>query len=173
MTPPNLKLVEAVQADLAETAREEDPIAGFEPQFLSTVELLDTYWPQAAQVLERCVDDAMHGEMSLNDIYEGVKAGRLICLVAKNDEGELPEVALALVMETLAYPQFTVLNIVALGGRELELLKSKFWKHVCSWAFMCGVRHLQASVSPAMARILKRYGFNQVYATLRMGLSEM
>ena len=97
----------------------------------------------------------------------------MYALIAKKDDGELPEVALALILETQAYPQFTVLNIAALGGRELDLLKSKFWKHVCSWAFMNGVRTMQASVSPAMARILKRYGFNKIYETVRMDLTEM
>tara|TARA_R110000823_G_scaffold173286_4_gene305627 strand:+ start:321 stop:818 length:498 start_codon:yes stop_codon:yes gene_type:complete len=165
MKQQRLKLVEPVV--------ERDTLEGYEPLLLCTVELLDLYWPQTAEALQRCVDDAMHGEMTMEDIYEGVKAGRMYALVAKKDDGELPEVALALILETQAYPQFTVLNIAALGGRELDLLKSKFWKHVCSWAFMNGVRTMQASVSPAMARILKRYGFNKIYETVRMDLTEM
>ena len=165
MTKQTLKLVEPVV--------ERDTLEGYEPLLLGTVELLDTYWVQTSAVLQRCVDDAMHGEMTMQDIYEGIKAGRMYALIAKNDEGELPDVALALILEIQAYPQFSVLNIAALGGRELELLKSKFWKHVCSWAFMNGVRTMQASVSPAMARILKRYGFNKIYETVRLDLTEM
>jgi hypothetical protein len=165
MTKPALKLVERVA--------ERDTLEGYEPLLLSTVELLDAYWPQVAAVLTRCVDKAMHGEMTLDDIYNHVKAGRMYALVAQNPSGELPDVALALILETVAYPQFTVLNIVALGGRELNLLKSRFWGHVCSWAFLNGVRTLQASVSPAMARILSRYGFNQTYITMRMDLTEI
>jgi hypothetical protein len=158
---------------LVEPVVERATLEGYEPLLLSTVEMLDAYWPQTAAVLQRCVDDAMHGEMTMQDIYESVKAGRMYALIAKNDDGELPDVALALILETQAYPQFTVLNIAALGGRELDLLKSKFWKHVCSWAFMNGVRTMQASVSPAMARILKRYGFNKIYETVRLDLTEM
>jgi hypothetical protein len=165
MKKPALKLVEPTV--------EVDTLEGYEPLLLSTVEILDVYWPQTAAVLQRCVDKAMHGEMTMDDIYEGIKAGRMYALIAKNDEGELPDVALALILETQAYPQFTVLNIAALGGRELDLLKSRFWKHVCSWAFMNGVRTMQASVSPAMARILKRYGFNKIYETVRLDLTEM
>jgi len=161
------------QLKLVEPIVERDTLEGYEPLLLSTVEMLDTYWPQTAAVLERCVDKAMHGELTMQDIYEGIKAGRMYALIAKNDEGELPDVALALILELQAYPQFTVLNITALGGRELDLLRSRFWKHVCSWAFMNGVRTMQASVSPAMARILKRYGFHKVYETVRMDLTEM
>jgi hypothetical protein len=151
----------------------EDPLAGFEPLLLSTVELLDMYWLALLPALQRVVDEAMHGEMTTNDIYEAIKAGRMYGAVAKNDDGEEPEVALVMILETVAYPQYTVLNIVALGGRELDLFKSKFWEHMCSWAFMNGVRTMQASVSPAMARILKGFGFESVYATVRKSLTEM
>jgi len=158
---------------LVEPTVERDALEGYEPILLSTVEMLDTYWPQASAVLQRCVDTAMHGEMTINDIYEGVKAGRMYAIVVKNDEGELPDVALALILELQAYPQFTVMNIAALGGRELDLLTSKFWEHVCSWAYMNGVRTMQASASPAMARILKRYGFSKIYEMVRLDLTEM
>jgi hypothetical protein len=150
-----------------------DPLEGFEPQLLSTVELLDTYWLSLLPALQRVVDEAMHGEMTTDDIYEAIKTGRMYGAVAKKDGGEQPEVALVMILEILAYPQYTVLNIVALGGRELDLFKSKFWEHMCSWAFMNGVRTMQASVSPAMARVLKGFGFESIYATVRKNLTEM
>ena len=164
--PKSLKLVEPVEKP--------DPVKDYEPLFLSSVNILDIYWGQTCEVLGPCIDDAIHGEMTLDDIYDGIKAGRMYCLVFKNDEGELPDVALAMILELVAYPQYTVMNIAAIGGRELErLLKNKFWKHICSWAYMNGVRQMQASVSPAMARIIKSYGFKPVYQTLRMNLTEM
>jgi len=164
--PKPLKLVEPVGKS--------DPVKDYEPLFLSSVNILDIYWGQTCEVLGPCIDDAMHGEMTLDDIYNRIKAGQMYCLVFKNDEGELPDVALAMIMELIAYPQYTVMNIAAIGGRELErLLKNKFWKHICSWAYMNGVRQMQASVSPAMARIIKSYGFKPTYQTLRMSLTEM
>ncbi len=166
---PKLRLVDPD----APVVEEVDPIEGFEPLLLSTVETVDRYWPQTAEVLQRCVDKAMHGEMTLDDIYERIKAGQMHGLIAKKDEGELPQVAVALILEPVVYPQYTVLNVTALGGRKLDLFKTKFWEHVCSWAFMNGVRTLQASVSPAMARMLVSYGFHSVYQTVRMDLTEM
>jgi len=150
-----------------------DPTEGFEPLFLSSQSILDVYWPQASAVLQRCVDEAMHGEMTIDDIYDRLVAGQMWCLVIKNDKGELPEVSLALILELIAYPRFTVMNITAIGGRELGALRDKFWGHVCSWAYMNGVREMQASVSPAMARILKSYGFSETYRTMRKVLTEM
>jgi len=164
--PKSLKLVEPVEKP--------DSVKDYEPLFLSSVNILDIYWGQTCEVLGPCIDNAIHGEMTLDDIYDGIKAGRMYCLVFKNDEGELPDVALAMILELVVYPQYTVMNIAAIGGRELErLLKNKFWKHICSWAYMNGVRQMQASVSPAMARIIKSYGFKPVYQTLRMNLTEM
>jgi hypothetical protein len=164
--PKSLKLVEPVEKP--------DPVKDYEPLFLSSVNILDIYWGQTCEVLGPCIDDAIHGEMTLDDIYNRIKAGQMYCLVFKNDDGELPDVALAMILELVAYPQYTVMNIAAIGGRELErLLKNKFWKHICSWAYMNGVRQMQASVSPAMARIIKSYGFKPVYQTLRMNLTEM
>jgi len=162
--PKPLKLVEPVEKP--------DPVKDYEPLFLSSVNILDIYWGQVCEALAPCIDDAMHGEMTLDDIYNCIKAGQMYCLVAKNDDGELPDVALALILELIAYPQYTVMNITAIGGRELGLLRDKFWKHVCSWAYMNGVRQMQASVSPAMARMLKSYGFKPTYQTLRMSLME-
>jgi hypothetical protein len=150
-----------------------DRLAGYEPLLVNTGQLLELYWPQVTKLLQPVVDGAMRGEMTINDFHTAINEGRQYLLIAKRDGGELPEVGFCLVMETIAYPQFTVLSIAALGGRELKLYESKFWKHVCSWAYMNGVRTMQAQVSPAMARIASRYGFEPVYATIRMTLTEM
>lgn len=166
MVKPRLKIVEPTPEVVV------DPLEGYEPLLLSP-QVLDLYWPQTAAVLKRCVEEAMHGEMTLDDIYTSLKLGRTYGIIVKNDDGELPDVALAVILEPTVYPQYTVLTIAALGGREFDLSMSKFWKHVCSWAYMNGARTLQASVSPAMTRILKRYGFEPVYTTVRMPLTEM
>lgn len=166
MSDRHLKLV-----DEAEVAGPVLP--DHEPLFLSTQEMLDEYWPQVEVLLQPVVEEAMHGEMTLADIYEGIIAGRLIALIVKDDTPEVPDVALVLILELVVYPGFTALNVTALGGRELDLLRSRFWDHLCSWAYMNGVRTIQAMVSPAMARVLKRFGFEQVYTVMRLPLTEM
>lgn len=161
MAKANLKVVET------------DPLANYEPLLLSTVEILDGYWPQCAELLQPVVDEAMNGEMTVADMYQGIREGRMYGLVAKDDTGEAPEVALVLVLEPVQYPQKMLLNITAIGGQQLNLLQSKFWTHVCSWAYMNGVREMQAMVSPAMARIIGKFGFESVYTVMRMPLTEM
>ena len=159
------RLVEPVAAGL--------PDRQYEPILLATVQILDAYWAQAIPLLERCIGEAMHGELTIEDLYEGIKAGQLFGIVFKNDEGELPDVALALVLEPLLYPRMPVMNVVALGGRDLGVFGEQSWRHICSWAYMSGLRHMQASASPAMARMLKKLGFKPVYTTMRMDLTEM
>jgi hypothetical protein len=152
---------------------ESDPLEGYEPLLLSSVEMLDAYWLSAEPHVRKCVDKAMHGELTTEDVYEAVKAGQMYLIVLRNDAGELPDVALALALELITYPRYTVMNVVALGGRDLRHFQTKFWKHVCSWAYMNGVRKMQASASPAMARILSKFGFKDVYTTMRMDLTEI
>jgi N-acyl-L-homoserine lactone synthetase len=45
-----------------------------------------------------------------------------------------------------------------------------FWKHVCSWAMINGVKKMECTVSPAMERILKSVGFKQQYIKMRQDL---
>jgi len=169
---PDLKLVDSpsAAAGLVEPVSKPEDLSAYEPVFLLTVELLDRYWPQTAEVLQPCIDDAMHGEMTTDDIYNRIKAGAMYCLAWKNDGGELPSVAMAIILELQAYPQYTLMNVTALGGRGLDYFGEKYWKHICSWAYMNGVRQMQSSASPAMTRMLKKLGFKPVYTTLRMGL---
>jgi len=170
--PLELKLVDSppATAGLVGPVPKPEDLSAYEPLFLSTIELLDRYWPQTAEVLQPCIDDAMHGEMTIDDIYAFIRAGKMYCLAWKNDAGELPSVAMAIILQLEAYPQYTVMNVTALGGRGLDYFGEKYWKHVCSWAYMSGVRQMQSSASPAMTRMLKKLGFKPVYTTLRMGL---
>ena len=151
-----------------------EPLLSYEPLILSGAQHMAGYWPQAAALLQPVVDGAMHGEMTIDDIYQAVADGRMYCIVFKDDTaGEVPAVALALVLELVAYPRKTMMGIVAVGGQELGLFQSRFWKHICSWAYMNGVREMQAMVSPAMARVIGRYGFAQVYNVMRLPITEM
>jgi len=56
-----------------------DPVKDYEPLFLSTVNLLDIYWGQVCEALAPCVDDAMHGEMTLDDIYNPTGGVPSVC----------------------------------------------------------------------------------------------
>jgi len=145
---------------------------GYEPLLMSTKDILDIYWGKCQLLLQRAVDEAMHGEMTTDDIYAGIVSGQFFCFILKDDTGEEPNVAVIIILEAVRYPQFTAMNIVIIGGRATDFFNSKFWQHVRSWAYMNGVQKFEALVSPAMERASAKFGFRPMYALVRMDLSE-
>jgi hypothetical protein len=148
------------------------PLSDFEPLLLSTKEHFDLYWPATKPLLERCVKRAMHGEMSIDDIHNAALAGKMYIFVVKCDKTITKSVKLALVLEVVQYPKLAAMNIVALGGNDLDALHAKYWKLLCGWAYMNSVRVIEGWVSPAMERVISQYGFKPVYTHMRFELTE-
>jgi hypothetical protein len=115
----------------------------------------------------------MHGEMTTEDLYSRALKGEVFIIVAKCDEPEVPDVKLVIITELVTYPRFTAMNVVALGGKDLRNLIKLFWKDVCGWARVCGVRKIECSVHPAMERILSSVGFERHYVQMRQDLTEV
>lgn len=151
------------------------PLGEFEPLLLSTPAMLEAYWPLALPLLSRVVKEAMHGEFEMSDLKALAQSGKVFIFVLTNDKtGTNPEreVRLALAVEIVQYPRLPALNVLALGGTDLSLFHRKFWKQFCGWAYMNGVRAVEGWVSPAMQRVLTRFGFKQVYTHMRLELTE-
>ena len=153
-------------------AKEETEVR-YEPQLLSTKQLIDKYWGPCVPLLDQCIKRAMHGEMLVEDLYTRALKGEVFIIVAKNDDTETPTVKLVIVLELVTYPRFTAMNVVALGGKDLKNLIQMYWKDVCSWAKVCGVKKIECSVHPAMERILTSEGFERTYVQLRQDLTEV
>ena len=144
----------------------------YEPQLLSSKELLDRYWGQCVPLFEKCIEKQMDGELDEDDIYSRALKGQMFVIAVKNDSTELPDVKLALALELVYYPKYTAMNVVALGGKDLRNMIDMFWKHVCGWAKICGIKKMECSVNPAMQKILETVGFKQQYVQLRQDLTE-
>jgi len=145
----------------------------YEPMLLSSKEAFDKYWDACIPHLERCVNEAMHGEMTVDDIYNKALAGQFYVIAVKNDQLEVPDVKLVLVLEVVYYPRYATMNVVALGGKDLRHMIKRFWSYVCGWAYINGVRKMECSVAPAMQKILEAVGFQQQYVQLRQDLKEV
>lgn len=148
------------------------PVDEFEPLLLATKEHFDMYWPATKPLLEKCIKRAMHGEMTIDDLYNAALAGKMYIFVFKNDKTITKSVKLALALEIVNYPRIPAMNVVSLGGNDLDALHGKFWKMICGWAYMNGVRVIEGLVSPAMERVISRYGFKPVYTHMRLDLME-
>jgi len=147
-------------------------IDGYEPLLLATPEHFKLYWAQCIPLLDRVIAKAMHGELTTNDIYDRATQGQMYIFVCKRDEGEFPDVKFVIVLELVNYPQLAAFNVVAMGGSHLHPFFEKFWGKLCGWAYMSGIRAIEALVSPAMARIISKFGFTHTYAHMRLTLKE-
>ena len=147
--------------------------ANYEVQLLSTKEMYDKYWAQCVPLFQECIDRAKHGEMTVEDIYTKALKGEVFVIVAKDDTPEVPDVKVAIAMELVYYPQFTAMNVLALGGRDLRHMIKRFWTQVCGWAQVCGVKQIECLVAPAMEKILTAQGFERKYTLLRQDLTEV
>lgn len=153
--------------------RTRDPrkdLSNYEPILLSSVDLVDWYWDATKPLIQRCIDKAMHGEMTVDDIKRSILEGTAYAMVLKSDKFEAPDVKFVLVLELINYPQYSAFNVVILGGTNLRMLLKRYWSFVCGWAYMMGIRYFECSVSPAMERIVQRIGFNRTYIRMQLKL---
>lgn len=123
-------------------------------------------FPQVRAFFERVVDGAAKGEFSTDDIEELAKAKRATLGIVK-DAGEP---VLAFAFEFIYYPRMVVLNVLAMGGRRLGEVMGEFWPNFTAWAREAGADSIQASCSPAVARILAKHGFEATYQVVRSKL---
>lgn len=145
----------------------------WEPLLLTTQEQFQKYWPLAQPLVEKCVLKAMHGELTVDDIYQRATHSQMFVFIVKSDtDPTQPKVKLALVLEIIRYPQLPALNIVALAGSDLEEFYSRYWSHVCGWAYMNGARAIEGLMSPAMVKVVSKFGFKQTYTHMRLRLDE-
>lgn len=148
------------------------PLDEYEPLLLSTQEQFDKYWPRASKLVEKCIKRSMHGEMGVEDIKNMAFQQQAFVFIVKCDKGIQPDVKLVVVLETLHYPKLPAVNILVLAGSDLEVFYEKFWQKLCGWAYMNGIRAIEGLVSPAMQRVISKYGFKPVYTQMRLDLTE-
>lgn len=135
--------------------------------FLSTPELVDAYWSRIEPHLRRYVDEATHGELTVEDLYVravGCANTNTFTFIVKTDQDD---VELAIVAEAVQYPRLSVLNIVAIGGRNLKEFHEKYWNILAGWAHLIGFRGIEGMVSEVMARALAPIGFKKLSVVIR------
>jgi hypothetical protein len=148
------------------------PLDEYEPLLLSTPENFEKYWPLAKPLIEKCIRRAMHGEITIDDIRALAQQQQLYVFVVKYDKTIIPSVKLVVVMDVANYPRLAAMNIFAIAGTDLDYFYRKYWKKLCGWAYMNGVRVLEGWVSPSMERVISRYNFKRAYTLMRYDLTE-
>jgi len=121
---------------------------------------------QVRALFDRCVNRAVRGEFNSDDLLRLAQEGRMHIGIVS--DGEYPVLAVA--FEFVHYPRLTVLNIAALAGRGMGKIMREFWPMFRRFARLAGADCIQASCAPGMARMLRRYGFGEVYQIMRSEL---
>jgi hypothetical protein len=148
------------------------PLDDYEPLLVSTKEQLDKYWPYMKPLIDKCVKRAMKGEMTTEDIHTMILQQKVNAFIVRSDKCIQPDVKLVVIVELVPYPKLAAMNILVLSGTELEALYEKFWVKLCGWMYMNGVRTVEGWVTPAMQRVISRFGFKPAYTLMRLDLSE-
>lgn len=134
--------------------------------YLAENELLND-WERLAPLFQTVIERACHGEFDVSDLKEMALEKRIFIGAFFDDDGKP---LLAFAFEFRYYPKKTAVNILALGGRRMDEVFSGFLERFREWAKEAGADFIEASCSPAMTRLLSRYGYAETYRQLRLDL---
>lgn len=134
--------------------------------FLKNSIELDQYFTYLAPLFERVARKAAYGEFNVEDIYRLAQQGHITIAMIENEKG----VQLAIAFEFIFYPRWTAVNILALAGQGLAEAFIRFGACFKAWCREAGAEKIQASCRPAMARLLRQYGFTSSYQTMHCAL---
>jgi len=151
------------------------PLYGPEPIQLVSKQLIEAYAPLMYEHFRVMVERHNIDEFIAEDLFDMALNGRCVLIAVATDRTGLNpdrEVKLSLAIEVVQYPRKSGINILAIGGDDLAMLKNKFWEQFQGWAYMNGARFIEASVSPAMERMTRPWGMLPVRKTVRMDLTE-
>jgi hypothetical protein len=134
--------------------------------FITNPELLARKFAIAAPLLEPVIQEAAKGEFTVDDLYDLNLKGKAITAVIEQDG----QAVMAVVFEFVHYPQMMAVNIMALGGKDLEGSVAEFWDGFKAWCKEAGAQAIEAACSPGMTRLLSKYGFEPTYQLVRTEL---
>lgn len=137
--------------------------------FLQGPDAVTAQFHGVRHLFERVTGGAAHGEFTVQDLERLAMGGQMIIGVVTDEEAPI----LAVALEFIPYPQYLVLNIAALAGspgRSMRDVLLEYRPALQEFARSAGAAYIQASCSPAMARMLSRFGFDETYRTVRSKL---
>ena len=135
-------------------------------KFLGVMDL-GSEWGRIEPLFKKVVDKAVHDEYDVKDLARMAYNSEIIVGVMEDDDG-MPVLALA--FEFIDYPSGRkAINVLAMGGSNLDGFMGLFWEKLKDWAWSQGVDWIECKVSPGMERIHQRYGLETVYRVMRIG----
>jgi hypothetical protein len=130
-------------------------------------EVVEAWWPSIRELLIPAIEFC-NGEFEVDDLLDMVMSGRAFVVVLVGEES----LELAAVCECLKYPRKSIMNVLALGGKNFEAVNREFWPKVVDVAKVLGASAVRGAVRPVMERLCKRVAPDivQAYAILERRL---
>lgn len=151
------------------------PLHGPEPVQMVNAQMIEAYAPLMHPHFARMIERHGITEFTAEDLFQMAMTGQCVLIAVANDKTGLNpdrEVFLSVAIEVVQYPRKHGINILALGGNRLDDTLAVFWEQFKGWTYMNGARFIEASVSPGMERMLRKWGFQPVRKLVRVDLSE-
>lgn len=111
-----------------------------------------THWATIKELLAPAMEFT-NGELEVEDVLTLVTDGKAF-LFGAVEAGRLLWVAAC---ECVSYPQRTVLNVIAVGGRHLNTALSELWSEITGIAHTLGATAVRGAVRPSMERYFRRF----------------
>jgi len=118
---------------------------------------IDSVWDMVVDHLQKGLDYS-NGEISLEDIHEGLLSRDMQLWCAFNDD----ECVAAMVTEIINYPRKMACRMIVVGGGHM-----KYWldyqTEFMRWAKENGCDRVEAYCRDGMARRLEQFGYKKLY----------
>ena len=112
-------------------------------------------WPQIEQYVESAIEHC-HGEYTIDQIKLLVCMGQWLLLVAVDEEGKIHGAA---TVSFINYPNDRVAFITFIGGKLIS--NQDTFQQMSNILKSNGATKVQGMARPAIARLWKRYGFEE------------
>lgn len=125
---------------------------------------------QVMPLVRRCVERAVHGEFTAENVREEIEAGRAVAFCAEEDGA----VVLASVVLLYLWPSGKLCaELEAIGGRDLSKNWKRYKPQILAFLRAAGVDAFVAQCSPGMERLLGMTGdWKPLYRVVQCELGE-
>jgi hypothetical protein len=122
-------------------------------------------WDEVLPLVEQGLSPGF-GEKSPEDLLEAIREGLSQLFLWRDRSG----VVAVLVTSIITYPQYKVVFIDALAGKNILSIIRDYRETFCIWAAANGAVAIEGATRPAMTRLLKKTNARKVYDIVRYSL---
>lgn len=126
------------------------------------------FWELLKPYVEAVVDGACHGEFTAESVKDLVESGEITLGVAARKG----RIVMVIGAEEVCYPDACAINILAMAGSGVREFMKTLLPAFARWLKTQNIDWIECSVSRAMERIHKRYGFQTMYRNMRYNVKE-